>query len=92
MNNQTLVITIDDTDGTVGCLYTEDIDLTAIGSLNVRRASHVKYDNEVQKWTVHLVDGTNLGYFRTRTEAIAAEVDYLNQRIADETIEEVFHE
>ena len=90
MDNSLLVITIDDADGEIGCLYTDDIGFSDIGCLNVRRASHIKFDNVVQKWTVVLVDGTNLGYFKTRKDALTAEVGYLNRRIADGTIEEVF--
>ena len=90
MDNQEIVVTIDDNTGVIGCLYTENIDLAAMGSLNVRRASYVKFDNAVQKWTVTLVDGTNLGYFKTRKAAIRAEVKYLNRLILKEKIEEVF--
>lgn len=90
MKKRTLVVTIDNNNGTIECLHTDDIDLTAIGHLEVRRASHVKFVETAQKWSVTLVDGTNLGLFKTRKKALVTEVDYLNRKILNGTIEEVF--
>ena len=39
-------------DGTVQGLYTELVDLTAIGWLRVERASTIEFDNPAQLWRV----------------------------------------
>lgn len=65
-------------DGGVRCLYTETIDLSAFGPLTIERASHVEPDAEGAWWTdLTPVAGPKLGPFTKRTEALAAEVAWL---------------
>jgi hypothetical protein len=48
----------------------------------VERASEVEYDPEMGGWRVYLKDGTVLpGSWKSRTEAIQAEVNYLQERM-----------
>jgi hypothetical protein len=63
--------------GDVRCVYAEDIDLHQLGPLSIRRGSAVEPANG--KWTADLspVNGPTLGPFTTRTEALAAEVEWL---------------
>ena len=70
-----------ETCGFLRCVYDEAIDLAALGSLEIRRASHVEPDAAGQ-WTADLspVDGPVLGPFAHRTEALAAEQAWLNAR------------
>jgi hypothetical protein len=70
-----------ETGGTVRCVYDEAIDLAALGSLEIRRASHVEPD-AAGHWTADLspVGGPVLGPFAHRTEALAAEQAWLNAR------------
>lgn len=89
MATKTLEVTIGD-DGTIQCLAPDDLDLTELGRCDVRRASHVEFDNAVQAWEVRLPNGRLLGHFPTRGEALAHEVRYLNAKIDDGTVEEVF--
>ncbi|MDB6032170.1 MAG: hypothetical protein JWM16_2508 [Verrucomicrobiales bacterium] len=49
----TTVITISP-NGTGTCLYTELIDLHAIGSLEVTRASNIEFNSADQAWEVRL--------------------------------------
>jgi len=64
--------------GTVRCLYTESIDLQVLGPLHVTRASTVEFDEAAQGWQVTLCDGSRLpGTFRSRAEALTAEVVHL---------------
>jgi hypothetical protein len=77
-------------EGDVQCLAPDDLDLRDVGRLHVRRASHVEFDDAQQVWLVTLPNGTELGTYATRGEGLAAEVEYLNQRIDDGTIEGVF--
>lgn len=44
-------------DGAVECLYTEAIDLSLLGPLQIRRATDIAFDNTLQRWTVR--DGGN---------------------------------
>ncbi|MDB5336616.1 MAG: hypothetical protein JWN70_2235 [Planctomycetaceae bacterium] len=66
--------------GTVRCVYGEDIDLNQLGRLSIQRGSHVE-PTPGGNWTADLapVNGPLLGPFSTRTEALAAEVDWLQQ-------------
>lgn len=69
-----------DPHGAIHCLYSETLDLTALGSLHMRRASHVE-PTEKGDWMVDLapVNGPTLGPFPKRSEALAAEEDWLTQ-------------
>ena len=64
--------------GNVRAIYSEVIDLTALGSPAISRASHVEPDQQ-GGWSVDLspVDGPTLRGFRTRSEALAAEHSWL---------------
>lgn len=66
--------------GQVACLYGELIDLTLLGSLTIRRASHVEPD-EIGRWWADLtpVAGPNLGPFDRRSDALQAEAHWLEQ-------------
>jgi len=64
--------------GEVVCLYTDLIPLHALGPLQVTRASTVEFDEAAQGWQVTLCDGSRLpGTFRSRAEALTAEVVHL---------------
>lgn len=68
-----------DPKGQVRCLYTEAIDLTVFGPLTIARASHVEPD-DLGRWWADLapVDGPRLGPFELRSQALEAEVAWLN--------------
>ena len=51
MSAQRMVLTFDDK-GAVHCLYSELIDLRALGTLSCRRASHIEFDEQIQQWQV----------------------------------------
>ena len=65
-------------DGTVHCLYGEELDLHELGSLAIARGSHVEPDATGQ-WTADLspVNGPRLGPFSSRSDALAAERQWL---------------
>ena len=71
----TLVIAAD---GSARTLYTETIDLAVLGTLTITRASTVEPDPE-GRWTADLglVNGPRLGPFPRRSQALAAEVAWL---------------
>ena len=64
--------------GSVRCLYGEEIDLACLGSLTIRRASHVEPDAN-GRWLADLapLEGPVLGPFSCRSEALAAESEWL---------------
>ncbi len=64
--------------GAVRSIYSEEIDLSTLGNLDVRRGSHVEPTGNGQ-WTADLspVNGPMLGSFDRRSEALAAEVAWL---------------
>jgi len=64
--------------GTVRCLYGEELDLHQLGSLAIARGSHVEPNSQGQ-WTANLapVNGPRLGPFASRSEALAAEREWL---------------
>ena len=71
-----------DARGQGACVYGEEIDLTALGQLTIRRASHVEPD-EAGRWQVDLspVGGPRLGPFDRRSTALEAESEWLRARL-----------
>lgn len=66
-------------DGHVRCLYLEAIDLTVLGQLTIRRASHVEPDERGQwRADMRLIGGPALGSFQRRSDALAAETAWLS--------------
>jgi hypothetical protein len=65
--------------GEVRCIYAETINLHQIGSLTIRRASHVEPTAD-GRWTADLspVGGPLLGPFAGRGVALTAEQAWLN--------------
>ena len=68
-------------DGLVRCVYSETLDLDALGSLNIARGSHVEPDQS-GRWFADLspVGGPSLGPFPRRSDALAAEQVWLEER------------
>ena len=64
--------------GTIHCLYDETLDMSQLGPVSIRRASHVEPTHQGQ-WQADLspMDGPVLGPFPLRSEALTAEVEWL---------------
>lgn len=72
-------------DGTLQAIYDEAVDLQQLGQVNIRRASHVEpAADQPGQWTADLtpVGGPVLGPFATRRAALAAEIAWLDTRLA----------
>ncbi len=69
-----------ETNGNMRMVYDESIDLHSIGHVNIRRGSHVE-PVACGQWTADLspVDGPVLGPFKSRSEALVAEVAWLQR-------------
>jgi len=65
-------------DGTTRCLYTEDLPLDTLGKVAIHRASHVEPDG-IEFWYAQIIYGPTLGPYDFRSEALAAEIDYLEK-------------
>jgi len=64
--------------GTIRCIYDEAVDLAALGTLDIRRASTVEPDAAGEWWAdMAPVGGPKLGPFHRRSLALAAEVAWL---------------
>lgn len=68
--------------GQIRCIYGEAISLQELGTVSIQRASHVEPD-AAGNWLADLspVDGPVLGPFALRSEALAAEVAWLEQHM-----------
>jgi hypothetical protein len=64
--------------GIVRTIYAKTIELASLGTVNIRRASHVEPTTE-GRWTADLspVGGPMLGPFALRSEALDAEQQWL---------------
>ena len=67
-------------DGTVRCVYGEQLDLLSLGLTDIKRASHVE-PLPSGDWLVDLepVGGPEMGPFAKRSEALAAELQWLEE-------------
>ena len=67
-------------DGQVRCIYSEEIDFSALGCPVITRASHVEPDQQGHWWAdLSPVGGPALGPFSTRSEALTAEQQWLDR-------------
>ena len=72
------MVLIIDPQGAVRCVYAESIDLSRLGKLSIRRASHVEPDERGQWWAdLSPVDGPVLGPFDHRGAALVEEQQWL---------------
>jgi hypothetical protein len=64
--------------GEITTIYSEVLNLAALGTQRIVRASHVEPDESGQ-WSAQIIDGPKLGPFERRSDAIAAEVAWLTR-------------
>jgi len=65
-------------DGSARCIYSEFVDLHALGQLAIARGSHVEPDSDAN-WIADMkpVNGPILGPFIKRSDALTAEREWL---------------
>jgi len=67
-----------DPSGQVRCVYGEEMDLSGLGHVQIRRASNVEPDGSGRWWAdLAPVAGPRLGPFPRRSEALEAEQRWL---------------
>ena len=65
-------------DGNARCIYSEEIDLAALGEVDIVRASHVEPDKLGRWWAdLYPIAGPRLGPFTLRSWALEAEMAWL---------------
>lgn len=66
-----------DAEGNLTFIYDDSLEfLKGLGKFSIKRASHVE-PTEDGRWTADMLDGTVLGPFDLRKDALSVEVDYL---------------
>lgn len=78
--------------GSAQCLYGEEINLAALGGLDIKRASHVEPDEKNPgEWIADLapVGGPLFTGFKTRAAALVAEANWLNQQMTARVVQVV---
>ena len=68
-----------DPHGQLHCLYTEALDLTAIGPLEITRASSIEHNHATQQWEVRDAGEKLLYQHPSRTACLAWEHQHFNQ-------------
>ena len=69
-----------DSVGDVKCIYGEAIQLSQVGTLHIARGSHVEPDASGGWWAdLSPVSGPKLGPFESRSAALKAEVNWLEE-------------
>jgi hypothetical protein len=73
--------------GAARCIYSEELELAAIGTPTITRASHVEPDQH-GRWQADMspVGGPVLTGFAKRSDALAAEHDWLETHWIIETV------
>jgi hypothetical protein len=68
--------------GSIHGLYGEAIDLNALGDLTIYRASEVEPDHTGHWWAdLALMGGPRLGPYTRRSDALGAEIAWIEQRL-----------
>jgi len=71
------------TSANVVIIYNESVDLSALGPGSITRASHVEPDATGRWWAdLAPVGGPRLGPFERRSQALAAELDWLETHLS----------
>lgn len=70
--------------GQAMCMYTEDINLAALGKLSIRRVSRVEPDAQARWWgDMAPMGGPKLGPFERRSGALEAERKWMAQHLGE---------
>jgi hypothetical protein len=70
--------------GTVQRVYGEALDLSTLGTLSIRRASHVEPDERGRWWAdLRVSGGPKLGPFALRSTALTVEVQWLERALRE---------
>jgi hypothetical protein len=81
MSEPTEMELVVDAGGSVRCIYGEELDLRALGKLQITRASHVEPDAEGDWWAdMGPSGGPVLGPYGSRSEALGAERGWLSSK------------
>jgi hypothetical protein len=65
-------------DGTAHCLWTEAVPLHELGRLEIKRASTIEFNNQIQKWEVKDTRGKVRFIAKSRAVCLAWEHQHFN--------------
>lgn len=68
-----------DPNGNGHCLFTEAIDLSSLGALEIVRASNIEFNNTTQQWEVKNAEGELLFNHTSRQACLDWEHQYFNR-------------
>lgn len=68
-----------DPTGNGHCLFTEAIDLSSLGALEIARASSIEFNNQSQQWEVKSPEGERLFSHPSRQACLDWEHQYFNR-------------
>lgn len=68
-----------DTSGAGHCLYTEVVDLSSIGTLEVQRATNIEFNDDKQQWEVKNLQEKVLFSNSSRSVCLTWEHQHFNQ-------------
>lgn len=68
-----------DPTGNGHCLFTEAIDLSSLGALEIVRASSIEFNNQAQEWEVKSPEGELLFSHPSRQACLDWERQYFNR-------------
>lgn len=79
----TALLTVDESDGSIECLWTDAIPLDQLGTLKVKRASNVEFNETSQEWEVKLATAPDVVAFShaSRAQCIAWEINIINREL-----------
>lgn len=88
-----LMLTFDHS-GMGSCLYSELIDLTQIGALQIRRASTIEFNNNTQRWELKNLKGKVVFFSKFRNACLAWEHGNLALDVSSDSpfLKELIHQ
>lgn len=77
------LLTMDESSGDIECLWTDELPLEALGSLKVRRASSIEFNEQMQQWEVRLAENPNVVVFThpLRMVCVNWEIETINRQL-----------
>ncbi|MEI6809738.1 MAG: hypothetical protein WCN95_13535 [bacterium] len=70
-------------DGAGHCLYTEAIDLSKLGTLSIKRATTIEFDNKSQYWRVYDNSGVAMYCSPSRETCLEWERQHFNTKLEE---------
>jgi hypothetical protein len=71
-------------DGTIETLWTDALPLAELGTMTMKRASRIEFNEEIQMWEVFIEGSRSAVYAnQSRRACLDWEIEYFNRRILE---------